>query len=56
MALVPNELVQRVTACGTTSQAYEALAAYHEAGANCPVISTLGDKEQTLRALAEANR
>ena len=53
MALVPNELVQRVTACGTTSQAYEALAAYHEAGADCPVISTLGDKEQTLRALAD---
>lgn len=54
MVLVPNELVQRVTACGTTDQAFEKLASYHEAGVRCPVISTLGDKEQTLSRLADA--
>jgi len=56
MPLVSNELVQRVTACGSSDQAYAALARYHEAGVRCPIISTLGDKEQTLRKLAEANR
>jgi 5,10-methylenetetrahydromethanopterin reductase len=56
MTLVPNELVQRVTACGTTDQAFEKLVSYHEAGVRCPVISTLGDKEQTLTRLAEAAR
>lgn len=54
MKLVPDELVRRVSACGTTAAAVERLAAYHEAGVRCPVISTLGDKEGTLRALAEA--
>ena len=54
MVLVPNELVQRVAACGTTEQAVSALAAYHEAGVRCPVISTLGDKLQTLTKLAKA--
>lgn len=54
MPLVSNELVQRVTACGTTDQAFDAIAAYHEAGVRCPIISTLGDKEQTLHGLAEA--
>jgi 5,10-methylenetetrahydromethanopterin reductase len=54
MPLVPNSLVQNVTACGTTSQAFDKLMAYHEAGVRCPVISTLGDKEQTLTRLAQA--
>jgi 5,10-methylenetetrahydromethanopterin reductase len=54
MPLVSNELVRRVAACGSTDDAIAALAAYHEAGVRCPIISTLGDKEQTLRKLAEA--
>ncbi|MTV24908.1 LLM class flavin-dependent oxidoreductase [Nitriliruptoraceae bacterium ZYF776] len=54
MKLVPNELVQNVTACGTTDEAFEKLASYHEAGVRVPIISTLGDKEQTLRRLAAA--
>lgn len=54
MPLVSNDLVTRVTACGSTEDALSALAAYHEAGVRCPIISTLGDKEQTLRRLAEA--
>jgi 5,10-methylenetetrahydromethanopterin reductase len=54
MTLVPNSLVQNVTACGTTDQAFEKLLAYHAAGVRCPIISTLGDKEQTLTRLAQA--
>ncbi|GAA4194531.1 LLM class flavin-dependent oxidoreductase [Microbispora amethystogenes] len=54
MPLVPNSLVQNVTACGTTSDAFDKLMAYHEAGVRCPIISTLGDKEQTLTRLAMA--
>ncbi|MGI5160906.1 LLM class flavin-dependent oxidoreductase [Microbispora sp. CA-102843] len=54
MPLVPNALVQNVTACGTTSDAFDRLMAYHEAGVRCPIVSTLGDKEQTLTRLAMA--
>ncbi|MER5621857.1 LLM class flavin-dependent oxidoreductase [Streptosporangium sp. NPDC002544] len=54
MPLVPNSLVQNVTACGSTSQAFDKLMEYHEAGVRCPIISTLGDKEQTLTRLALA--
>lgn len=54
MVHVPNSLVQRVTACGSAKDAYDKLLEYHEAGARCPVISTLGDKEQTLRKLTAA--
>jgi 5,10-methylenetetrahydromethanopterin reductase len=54
MTLVPNSLVQRVTACGTTDDAFEKLMSYHEAGVRSPIISTLGDKEQTLTRLAQA--
>lgn len=56
MVHVPDSLVHNVTACGTTPQAYEALLAYREAGVRCPIISTLGDKEQTLTKLAAAGR
>ncbi|TBL36421.1 LLM class flavin-dependent oxidoreductase [Verrucosispora sp. SN26_14.1] len=54
MHLVPNSLVQNVTACGTTDAAFQKLQAYQEAGVRCPIISTLGDKEQTLTRLAQA--
>ncbi|GAA3732645.1 LLM class flavin-dependent oxidoreductase [Salinactinospora qingdaonensis] len=56
MTLVPNSLVQNVTACGTTAEAFERLQTYHEAGVRCPIISTLGDKEQTLTRLVAAAR
>ena len=52
MVLVPDSLVQRVTACGTTSVVVNKLEEYVDAGVRCPVISTLGDKEQTLSSLA----
>ncbi|MFF5114652.1 LLM class flavin-dependent oxidoreductase [Streptosporangium sp. NPDC000509] len=54
MPLVSNSLVQNVTACGSTSQAFDKLMSYHEAGVRCPIISTLGDKERTLTSLAMA--
>ncbi|GAA2348668.1 LLM class flavin-dependent oxidoreductase [Dactylosporangium salmoneum] len=54
MQLVPNSLVQNVTACGSTDDAYQKLMSYHEAGVRSPIISTLGDKEQTLTRLAQA--
>ncbi|MEV7859879.1 LLM class flavin-dependent oxidoreductase [Streptomyces hirsutus] len=54
MPLVPNSLVQNVTACGTTDEVFAKLMEYHEAGVRCPVVSTLGDKEQTLTRIAQA--
>jgi 5,10-methylenetetrahydromethanopterin reductase len=54
MPLVSDELVHSVTACGTTAQAFETLERYHDAGVRCPIISTLGDKEQTLTKLGAA--
>lgn len=56
MPLVSDELVHRVTACGTTTTVIDKLEEYREAGVRCPVISTLGDKEQTLSAIAAAVR
>ncbi|MFJ6564168.1 LLM class flavin-dependent oxidoreductase [Streptomyces sp. NPDC091412] len=54
MPLVPNSLVQNVTACGSTDEVFAKLMEYHEAGVRCPIVSTLGDKEQTLTRLAQA--
>jgi 5,10-methylenetetrahydromethanopterin reductase len=54
MRLVPTSLVHEVTACGRAEQAYEKLCEFHEAGVELPLISTHGDKEQTLLALAAA--
>jgi 5,10-methylenetetrahydromethanopterin reductase len=54
MVLVSDDLVHSVSACGTSTQAYEQLAAFHAAGARVPIISTLGDKQRTLEALARA--
>jgi len=56
MVLVSDELVHRVTACGTTSQVIEKLEEYRDAGVRCPVVSTLGDKEKTLSSIVKAVR
>jgi len=56
MPLVPNSLVQNVTACGSTDDTFNKPMEYHEAGVRCPIISTLGDKERTLSRLVEAAR
>lgn len=54
MRLVPTSLVHEVTACGRAGQAFEKLLEFHAAGVELPLISTHGDKEQTLLALAAA--
>ena len=54
MTLVPTSLVHEVTACGRAGQAYEKLLEFHDAGVELPLISTHGDKEQTLLALSAA--
>jgi len=54
MHLVSDDLVHRVTACGTTRDVVNKLEEYCDAGVRCPVISTLGDKEQTLTSIARA--
>lgn len=54
MTLVPNSLVQNVTACGSTEDVFDKLNEFHDAGVRCPVISTHGDHEQTLTRIAIA--
>lgn len=54
MQLVPNELVQNVTACGSTDTVVQKLLEYREAGVRVPVISTHGDHHQTLVNITEA--
>jgi len=55
MQLVPDSLVRRVTAGGTTAQAAEAIEAYHDAGVRVPVLNPLGEnKLGTVKSLAKA--
>ena len=54
MQLVPNSLVQNVTACGSTDDVVNKLMEYHEAGVRVPVLSTHGDHHQTLTSVTEA--
>lgn len=54
MQLVPNELVQNVTACGSTDTVVQKLLEYREAGVRVPVLSTHGDHRQTLVNITEA--
>ncbi len=54
MRLVPVSLVHEVCACGSSGRAFAKLAEYNQAGVALPIISTHGDKEGTLVALARA--
>lgn len=54
MKLVPNSLVQNVTACGSTATVVEKLHEYREAGVRVPVLSTHGDHHTTLTSITEA--
>ncbi|MFF8818718.1 MULTISPECIES: LLM class flavin-dependent oxidoreductase [Leucobacter] len=54
MQLVPNELVQNVTACGSTDTVVQKLEEYREAGVRVPVLSTHGDHRTTLVNITEA--
>jgi 5,10-methylenetetrahydromethanopterin reductase len=53
MVLVSDELVRRVSACGTTAQAAETIEAFHAAGIRVPVLNPLGKKLETVQALAK---
>lgn len=53
MVLVSDDLVRRVTACGTTVQAAETIEAFHAAGIRVPVLNPLGRKLETVQALAK---
>lgn len=53
MALVPDEVVQLVTASGTADECREKVAEYVAAGCTCPVLYPLGDDvEAMLEAFA----
>ncbi|MGO2140214.1 MAG: LLM class flavin-dependent oxidoreductase [Leucobacter sp.] len=54
MQLVPNALVQNVTACGSTDTVVQKLEEYREAGVRVPVLSTHGDHRTTLVNVTEA--
>jgi 5,10-methylenetetrahydromethanopterin reductase len=51
MKLVPSALVRSVSACGTSAEAFDRLLEYRDAGLRLPVISALGDKQQTVEEL-----
>lgn len=54
MRLVSDELVQGLTAAGTTADAMEQIERYMNAGATCAVLCPLGNKEETIRLLGKA--
>ena len=55
MHLVPDSLVRRVSASGTTAQAAETIERYHAAGVRVPVLNALGEnKIATITSLAGA--
>lgn len=56
MKLVSDELVHRVTACGTTSQVMEKYEEFRDAGVRVPVISPMGNKELTIEQLVKASK
>ena len=51
MRLVPSSLVRSVSACGSSTEAFDRLLEYRDAGLRLPVISALGDKRQTVEEL-----
>jgi 5,10-methylenetetrahydromethanopterin reductase len=55
MHLVPDSLVETVSAGGTTAQVAEKFEEYHDAGIRVPVLNPLGDhKLDTVKSLAKA--
>jgi 5,10-methylenetetrahydromethanopterin reductase len=51
--LVPDEIVQMLTASGTPADAREKVAAYVRDGCTCPILYPLGDVTATIDAFAE---
>ncbi len=50
--LVPDDIVQMLTASGTPSEAREAVEGYRATGATCPILYPLGDVQATIDAFA----
>ncbi len=51
--LVPDEIVQSLTASGTAAEAREQVAHYIRHGCTCPVLYPLGDVKTTIDAFAD---
>jgi 5,10-methylenetetrahydromethanopterin reductase len=52
MALVPDEVVQLITASGTPDECRAKVREYVEAGCTCPILYPLGDVPATIEAFA----
>ncbi|GAC1541501.1 MAG: hypothetical protein NVS3B12_29080 [Acidimicrobiales bacterium] len=46
--LVPDEIVQMITASGTAEECRSQVRAYVEAGCTCPILYPLGDDVQAM--------
>jgi 5,10-methylenetetrahydromethanopterin reductase len=51
--LVPDEIVQMLTASGTAAEAREQVAHYIHNGCTCPILYPLGDVKETVDAFSE---
>jgi 5,10-methylenetetrahydromethanopterin reductase len=51
--LVPDDVVQKLTAVGTPNECFEACMAYVKSGATMPIVYPVCDAEFTIKALAE---
>ncbi len=53
MPLVPDELVQRITASGTPAEVKAKVRQYLDNGATCPILYPLGDVKMMIDTFAE---
>ena len=53
MPLVPDELVQRITASGTSAEVKAKVRQYLAYGATCPILYPLGDVKMMIDIFAE---
>jgi 5,10-methylenetetrahydromethanopterin reductase len=51
--LVPDEIVQQLTASGTPAEAREQVQRYIDSGATCPILYPLGDVHAMIDAFAD---
>jgi 5,10-methylenetetrahydromethanopterin reductase len=51
--LVPDEIVQMLTASGTAAEAREQVAHYIRNGCTCPILYPLGDVNEMIDAFAD---
>jgi 5,10-methylenetetrahydromethanopterin reductase len=53
MPLVPDELVQRITASGAPAEVKAKVREYLDNGATCPILYPLGDVKMMIDTFAE---